>query len=97
MQLRFSHSLQDVYNGIGIVLSNREDNGEALPYLKSAIETYEQAIKNLQKEDKEALVEENFEGLKPVDVFLLDRSGDPVEEEDEGLNEEEEKKEEKEE
>ena len=31
--LRFSHSLQDVYNGIGIVLANRDNNAEAIPYL----------------------------------------------------------------
>ena len=43
-QLRFSHSLQDVYNGIAIVLANRENNAEAIPYLTKAEETYERAI-----------------------------------------------------
>ena len=36
--------MQDVYNGIGIVAANRENNEEALPYLNSAIDVYLQAI-----------------------------------------------------
>ena len=54
-QLRFSHSLQDVYNGIGIVLANREDNAEALPYLESSIEAYKSAIAACETEDKSAI------------------------------------------
>ena len=56
LQLRFSHSMQDVYNGIGIVLANRENNAEALPYLTSSIETYEKAIAACNAEDKEAVL-----------------------------------------
>ena len=40
LQLRFSHSIQDVYNGIGIVLANRENCEEAIPYLTKAMEAY---------------------------------------------------------
>ncbi len=53
LQLRFSHSLQDVYNGIGIVLANRENNAEALPFLTKAMETHENAIKACKSENKE--------------------------------------------
>lgn len=56
LQLRFSHSLQDVYNGIGIVLANRENNSEALPYLTKAIENYEASIAACKSEDKQAMV-----------------------------------------
>ena len=56
LSLRFSHSLQDVYNGIGIVLANRENNAEALPFLTNAMDTYDQAIKACNSEDKEKFV-----------------------------------------
>ena len=70
LQLRFSHSLQDVYNGIGIVLANRENNAEALPYLTKAVENYEAAIAAVKVEDKAALIKSQM-SLNDLDKFLL--------------------------
>ena len=70
LQLRFSHSLQDVYNGIGIVLANRENNAEALPYLTKAVENYEAAIAAVKEEDKAALIKSQM-SLNDLDKFLL--------------------------
>ena len=36
MQLRFTAPMIDMYNGIGIVLANRQDNKESIPYLEKA-------------------------------------------------------------
>ena len=36
MQLRFTAQILDTYNGIGIVLANRQDNKESIPYLEKA-------------------------------------------------------------
>ena len=36
MQLRFTAQILDMYNGIGIVLANRQDNQESIPYLEKA-------------------------------------------------------------
>lgn len=78
LQLRFSHSLQDVYNGIGIVLANRENNAEALPYLTKAVETYEAAISACKEQDKEGALFTNAQDFElcPLDRFLLARAGD---------------------
>ena len=75
LQLRFSHSLQDVYNGIGIVLANRENNAEALPYLTKAVENYEAAIAACKEEDKAALIN-NQVTLNDLDRFLLSRNAE---------------------
>lgn len=72
LRLRFSHSLQDVYNGIGIVLANRENNLEALPYLTKAMETYDEAIKACKSEAKKALLFPPAEGTE-IELTLLDR------------------------
>ena len=83
LQLRFSHSLQDVYNGIGIVLANRENNAEALPFLTKSIETYEAAMAACKEQDKEAAYftkPEDFD-LSPVDRFLLSRGTGSAQEE----------------
>ena len=80
LQLRFSHSLQDVYNGIGIVLANRENNAEALPFLTKAIEAYEDAINVCKAEDKAATAIGEMI-LSPLDKFLL-RKNDKQEEEE---------------
>ena len=70
LQLRFSHSLQDVYNGIGIVLANRENNVEAIPYLTKAVENYESAIAACKVEDKETQIKSEM-NLSALDRFLI--------------------------
>ena len=40
MQLRFTAQILDTYNGIGIVLANRQDNKESIPYLEKAQATH---------------------------------------------------------
>ena len=62
--------MQDVYNGIGIVLANRENNSEALPYLNSSIESYEAAIAACKQEDKLSLFADK---MQPIDKWLLMR------------------------
>jgi len=82
LQLRFSHSIQDVYNGIGIVLANRENNAEALPYLTKSIDTYEAAIAACKEQDKEVKLfskAEDYE-LSALDRFLLAKEGPNAEE-----------------
>ena len=56
LQLRFSHSLQDVYNGIAVVLANRENNAEALPYLQKSVEIYTRAMVACKNEEKATTV-----------------------------------------
>ena len=65
--------MQDVYNGIGIVLANRENNSEALPYLTKACEAYDTAIKACKEHDKAAALFSNSDDseLAPVDQYLL--------------------------
>lgn len=69
--MRFGHSLQDVYNGIGIVLANREDNAEALPYLNSSIESYELVLEACKAEDKSSFFSDF--SVNALDRYLLKR------------------------
>ena len=61
--------MQDVYNGIGIVAANRENNEEALPYLNSAIDVYLQATMECKIEDKSSVFKDFT--MSPLDKYLL--------------------------
>lgn len=69
LQLRFSHSIQDVYNQIGVVLANREDGVEAIPYLTKAVEIYTRSITACKLPDPATV----FEGvtINALDKYLL--------------------------
>ena len=67
-----------MYNGIGIVLANREDNAEALPFLTSSVETYKSVVEACKTEDKASIFADFT--INSLDRYLLrieDGSAEP--------------------